>query len=241
MLTSLTPAQKAVLAACLVALVLGFWLGAGGRGGERPDDVAQVTYVPADPADTPTIVVHVIGEVQQPGLYRLDAGARVHDAIEAAGGFTSGARPESVNLAAYCEDGDQISVGAKPADSPLQAATPQPTPSASPRAEPASSAEPAATPKPGLTPGNRPVAGDGTARQSALPPFARSAPRAPVRVNHAGLEELQELPGVGPELAKRILYHRAMHGPFRSFKELEEVPGIGPATVEEIRIRATLN
>jgi competence protein ComEA len=75
----------------------------------------------------------------------------------------------------------------------------------------------------------------------ALPEFARVPSHERVSLNRAGLEQLQELPGIGPELAKNIIYHRSTHGPFRSFTDLHEVPGIGPATVEKIRVSATLN
>ena len=56
-----------------------------------------------------------------------------------------------------------------------------------------------------------------------------------VDVNHAGAEELERLPGIGPTTAQRILEYRAAHGPFRNAEELLNVPGIGPKTLEAIR------
>jgi len=47
--------------------------------------------------------------------------------------------------------------------------------------------------------------------------------------------ELDELPGVGPVTAQKILDYRAEHGPFRSVDDLDAVPGIGPARVEQLR------
>ena len=59
-------------------------------------------------------------------------------------------------------------------------------------------------------------------------------------LNEASAEELQELPGVGPETAARILqYRRDRHG-FRDVEELLAVPGIGPATFERIAAQVTL-
>jgi competence protein ComEA len=58
-----------------------------------------------------TVVVSVVGQVAQPGLVTLQTGARVADAIEAAGGLLPGADPASVNLAAVVADGQQIAVG----------------------------------------------------------------------------------------------------------------------------------
>jgi len=65
------------------------------------------------------------------------------------------------------------------------------------------------------------------------------APR-PVAINTAGLEELESLPGIGENLAMRILYYRHEHGGFRSLEELRQVPGIGDATFEKLRPYITL-
>jgi competence protein ComEA len=56
------------------------------------------------------VVVHVAGAVKAPGVQRLDAGARVVDAIDAAGGAASDADLSRVNLAAVLEDGQQVFV-----------------------------------------------------------------------------------------------------------------------------------
>jgi len=56
------------------------------------------------------VVVHVAGAVTSPGVQRLDAGARVVDAIDAAGGATTDADLGRVNLAAVLEDGQQVFV-----------------------------------------------------------------------------------------------------------------------------------
>jgi competence protein ComEA len=56
------------------------------------------------------LFVHVVGEVQNPGLYELNYGARVQDAIQLAGGFKPEALQYSVNLARTLSDGEQIVV-----------------------------------------------------------------------------------------------------------------------------------
>jgi len=61
-----------------------------------------------------------------------------------------------------------------------------------------------------------------------------------VNVNTADVEELDELPQVGPSTAEEIIAHREANGPFRSIEELEAVKGIGPKTIEEIRPFATV-
>jgi competence protein ComEA len=47
--------------------------------------------------------------------------------------------------------------------------------------------------------------------------------------------QLDELPGIGPITAQKILDYRAEHGPFRSVDDLDAVPGIGPARIEQLR------
>lgn len=62
-----------------------------------------------DPADR-WIYVHVCGCVIKPGLYRFKDGARIDEAIRAAGGFSKDADEKSVNLAQIMTDGSQIEV-----------------------------------------------------------------------------------------------------------------------------------
>ncbi|MFE2720990.1 helix-hairpin-helix domain-containing protein [Kitasatospora sp. NPDC059327] len=62
-----------------------------------------------------------------------------------------------------------------------------------------------------------------------------TGPRQPVSLNHATLEQLDTLPGVGPTLAQRIIAFRASHGSFRSLDQLRQVSGIGERTYAEIR------
>lgn len=81
-----------------------------------PGEGALGSGTPAPPvgeaAETSTaVVVSVVGLVARPGLVTLPAGARVADAVDAAGGLLPGADPASVNLAALVADGAQIAVG----------------------------------------------------------------------------------------------------------------------------------
>ena len=56
-----------------------------------------------------------------------------------------------------------------------------------------------------------------------------------VDINRAEWPELAQLPGIGPELARRIVAHRQEHGGFRSPDDLDRVEGIGPRRLEAIR------
>ena len=78
------------------------------RGGVVAASGAPLT-VDAGPS-AGTIVVHVLGAVAEPGVYQLRGGARVLDAIAAAGGFADDAARDGVNLAAALSDGQQLVV-----------------------------------------------------------------------------------------------------------------------------------
>lgn len=64
----------------------------------------------ADGQASPTIAVHVSGAVAAPGVYELEEGARVADAVELAGGFLEGAAENALNLARVLNDGEQVVV-----------------------------------------------------------------------------------------------------------------------------------
>lgn len=79
--------------------------GSGGSGG------ADASGEPvAGTAGGTIVLVHVLGAVAVPGLVELHDGARVVDAVAAAGGFTADADPAGVNLARPVADGEQLIV-----------------------------------------------------------------------------------------------------------------------------------
>ncbi|MET8001210.1 ComEA family DNA-binding protein [Nonomuraea glycinis] len=115
------PGLRALLALAAVAvLVAGFFLW---RSQPTPEPLAAPTPISspqpaaspaASPRSSPTaqVTVHVTGKVRRPGVYSLPMGARVTDAVTAAGGVRKGAPLGSVNLARRLTDGEQILVGA---------------------------------------------------------------------------------------------------------------------------------
>ncbi len=80
---------------------------------QRTDDSSSTTEAESGTDETAVkhIFVHVVGSVQAPGMVELEAGQRVSDAVQAAGGFSPEADQLSVNLARQVEDGEQIVVG----------------------------------------------------------------------------------------------------------------------------------
>lgn len=111
----LIPLVVAVVA--VVAVLIAAVLVAAGQASGSTADRPEVRLVPTTAAPTP-LLVHVSGAVRHPGLVALPAGARVIDAVTAAGGPTGSADQGAINLAARVTDGQQVVVpkrGAAPA------------------------------------------------------------------------------------------------------------------------------
>ena len=169
---------------------------------------------------TTVIRVHVAGAVRDPGVYALAADARVIDAVRAAGGATSSADLERINLAQSIVDAEQIFV---PRRGSVRTAT-----TVAPRHRPRRSS-PTTTSSAG--------AQDGVPAASS-PPVVVPAPVAPttrVNLNTATVEQLDALPGVGPATARAIVSYRTRRGPFAKVEDLLNIDGIGPKKLESIK------
>lgn len=105
-----TPAnrKKLLLLAIAAIVVLGFFLSEQNHSQQL--GAAELTVQAETIPFTGEIYVHVVGEVLNPGLYKLSFGARVSDAVAAAGGFAPAAFQQSVNLARVVADGEQVIV-----------------------------------------------------------------------------------------------------------------------------------
>lgn len=75
----------------------------GTPAGETVNAAAEIRNAGSD-----TVLVHICGEVQTPGVYELACDSRICDVLLLAGGFTADADTEAVNMAAGIEDGMQI-------------------------------------------------------------------------------------------------------------------------------------
>jgi competence protein ComEA len=108
-----------IAALLVVALVAGFlWyrLGAGDAGGSSPARRAPASTKATSGGSAAgakkggRVTVHVAGAVARPGVYDLEASARVIDAVEAAGGGAPDADLNRLNLAAKVTDGQRVLV-----------------------------------------------------------------------------------------------------------------------------------
>ncbi|WP_300267340.1 ComEA family DNA-binding protein [Microbacterium sp.] len=113
-----TPARSRLRLSVGAAVVLGLVVLSGAVGlGIMRGQAQPMQSVPIEASGDETgvsgeLYVHVLGQVEQPGLYVLDTGARVVDALAVAGGTLDDADLKTVNLARPLSDGEQLIVPA---------------------------------------------------------------------------------------------------------------------------------
>jgi competence protein ComEA len=169
------------------------------------------------------LVVEVAGAVARPGLYHLTGGARVADAITAAGGYgprVDAARATAtINLAARIADGDRILV---------------------PSRDDSSSAPVTGGGSPAGSGGGSGAGGSGSAGGAGAGGAGAGGAGAKLDLNVATEAELDTLPGIGPVTAAKIVAARAQQR-FGSVDELRERKLVGATTFAKLRDLVTVH
>jgi competence protein ComEA len=158
------------------------------------------------------IRIHIAGAIQKEGLYWIDRDSCVEDALREAGGCTEKADLQQINLARPLRHGEKLIIPTQIAIAPSLDTSISQTPSGTQSS---------------------------TKTLTPLPPAQAQDPR--ININTATLDELMELPGIGPSKAKAIIDHREKNGYFISEDEIVNVPGIGPKTLENLRDQIRVN
>lgn len=221
-----------VCVVCVVVMVAtgGYLLRARSSQIAGPAPAAQVVSssasgdaVGASPSSSASYRVHVTGAVVNPGVQVLSDKARVIDALAAAGGLRDDADPGELNMAAPVCDGCQLIIGTKgfargELRDPGGAVT---------SGEIAGGGASAA--------GGKGSGGTGTGGA-----VSGTAGSAKININTANSTALDQLPGVGPVTAEKIIAWRTQHGRFARIEQLQEVDGIGAKSYERIKDNVTV-
>ena len=162
----------------------------------------------------PPLLVHVAGAVAHPGVVQLPAGARVADAIAAAGGGLPDADLDRLNLAAKVTDGQRIPVS-KVGDPGLGGLGGDGTTDAT----------------------NGGGSSGGAATSGGTDPGSGAGP---IDLNTATSTQLETLPGIGPSFAAAIIRERERRGGFTSVDQLRDVRGIGEKRFAELKPLVTV-
>lgn len=149
--------------------------------------------------------VYVCGAVKEPGVYELEAGARIYEAVEAAGGLTEEADFSSVNQAEKVSDGQMVKILTKEETEAL-----------------------------GETPDSveTPDSGNG---ETAVSGNAETEQDGRININLASAEELMTLPGIGRAKADSIISYRESSGGFSSIEEIMQVEGIKEGVFNRVK------
>jgi competence protein ComEA len=100
--------RRAIISIGLIAILIASFFALASRGQSvEASEPLQKVVVQGDNS----LLVHVVGKVLRPGVYPMVSGARVNDAIAAAGGALKGVDLSEINLARKVVDGEQIYVG----------------------------------------------------------------------------------------------------------------------------------
>lgn len=142
----------------------------------------------ANETEAVMLVVDISGCVNEPGVYEILDGTRLHQVIEQAGGLTKDADIDAINQAELVTDGQKILIPAK---------TESGTDNASAAAQPVQNGK--------------------------------------ININQADSIALQEIPGVGPATADKIIQYREANGKFQSIEDIKNVSGIGNKTFEKMK------
>lgn len=157
------------------------------------------------------IAIHITGEVNKTGIFYLKKGARIADAIEAAGGATKNAGLDKVNLAYILEDGQKIYIPSKEEKIEKNAYIISNS-------------------------GENVLVEEG--KNSTNTQNGNNSVKgvnSKVNINSANQTELETLPGIGPSLARRIIEYRESNGKFQKIEDIQNVKGIGDSKYGNIK------
>lgn len=181
--------------------------------GEEKEDASDAA---ASESLNTQVVVYVCGAVKSAGVYELEAGSRLDDAVKAAGGFGDEADRTYVNLAAPCEDGIKLYI-------PTVAEVEE-------MMEGSGNGSLSGTDESGGISGGF----------SAFEGKAAAADNGLININTATKEELTSLPGIGAGYADRIISYRSDKGAFKSIEDIMKVSGIKEKLFSKIKDKITV-
>lgn len=159
------------------------------------------------------IYVDIGGAVKVPQLAVLPQGSRVEDAIIAAGGLTEDADVSGINRAEFLEDGEKIYIPELVDD------------------EGGASSGYSGTGSPSET---------GSSASSGSAGSVSGTAGGKININTADSAQLQQLSGVGPATAQKIIDYRTSNGRFRTIEDIKNVSGIGDKTFEKLKDYITI-
>lgn len=175
--------------------------------------------LPQNDEEPVTIVVHICGEINTPGVYEIAADARLNDVIELAGGFTKDAASEYVNLAQTVADAQQYYIPSANDVEGMQRYY--------------------ITDSFGTEVLNADTSAAGSDPEETVQNSEQSD-SGTINVNTATREELMTLSGVGEAKADAIIAYRETVSPYETTEDIMKVDGIKEGLFQKISSRITV-
>lgn len=181
-----------------------------------PKESEEKTEKKSETSQTATKVkVDIKGAVNNPGVFEMEADARVIDVIAEAGGLTEEADTSLINLSKKVEDEMVITIYTQ---AQIEAMEEECPPCECPEINDACTLE------------------EDEAQTTESKDTSTSAtPTGKISINTATSEQLQTLDGIGEAKAEAIIGYRETNGTFKDIEEIKNVSGIGDAIYEKIK------
>ncbi len=159
------------------------------------------------------IVINVVGEVNNPGVVTLEEGARIIDAINAAGGKTDKADISEINLAYVLDDGVRLYI---PSFSEMKEK----------KLDNSTNSKDTISSDTGVS---------NIVMEEVAVEKNNTNEIKKININKASKEELKQLSGVGDSVAQAIIDYRQKNGKFNTIEDIKKVPGIGESKFSNIQ------
>lgn len=197
--------------------------------------------------ETSVICVDVSGAVVNPGVYRLPEGARVYEAIAAAGGFLPEADTDVLNQAARLEDEDQIRIPSATKEAAESAGDSPGENFGKNTGENIGQNSRDGSKESSRQSGENDTDTENDRQEKASYGLIRknqnsqetetsvSENEGRININSASVEELQTLPGIGESKAAAIVAYRETHGSFGAAEEIMQISGIKEGLYSKIK------
>lgn len=162
-----------------------------------------------------TLYIYICGAVENPGVYELEAGSRLYEAVEQAGGLTESADETCLNLARQVIDGEQVVILTQEQTAALEKAGK-------------------------YTPGQASTVSANATIGTSNTTTASTQTSKLVNINSATVSELTSVSGIGESRAQAIIAYREKNGSFRSIEDIKKVDGIKEGLFAKIKDKITV-
>lgn len=180
------------------------------------EDNENIKNKETNKTDKNKIIIYIIGEVKQEGVYELDENSRISDAIEKAGGTKENADLSQINLAYKIEDGMRIYI-------PKKGELVQDKEKIEDKTQEV------------VTDKSTDITNTTSVNTNLSTNKKSKTDIEKINLNKATQTELETLPGIGPSTAEKIIAYRKENGNFKNIEDIMNVNGIGESKYNKIK------